>query len=367
MKQELPIAILLLAAGGLVFYWQSRRPRSAPIPPPSVQRASEMTLHPVRPPSPIVQQVGTSRSVQPAYPSPNIPSPRQISDYNTPSQFLVDLGRQLEAGVPFRTDFQIEAKLHRQSFTVAGRYQQIGQGTRKSRTELLIGGSTSPTKLIRVSDGRFLYTQLENASESTLDFVDMQRLETNAPGSAQKPSELARAWMSPSGLPHLFESLGLVFEFRVLSPQSGSSAPLVLEGEWNPEKLRALLKGTVDERYLSPTIDWGHLPPQLPHGVRIELVESPGVGLFPRTITFFKFSTSTGKKKNDLLSHLVSSKVTPLATIRFSQPQSQSIAPETVLRLDSQGIPPRDITDRYADQIREFQAARRASLPAGRR
>lgn len=139
-----------------------------------------------------------------------------------------------------------------------GTYRQAGGGADRQFSLRLQGRlADRPARLTRVSDGRFLWTDLRwgdspDDADRSITRIDLRRLRRNEKqnGVAQpEPGQAVAAFTSPGqwlrfgGLPMLLASLDETFDFgpaREMQLRGGRVVAMV--GRWNPEKLKSLLK-----------------------------------------------------------------------------------------------------------------------------
>jgi hypothetical protein len=405
MKQELPIAVVLLAAGG--FFWLGTQP--APIQNQREPIGSQISLQiPLQDEangnesaadqagfSNFNQQatsfnvaltsfeeeagneLGTLPNEMPpsqpvtaaALPSTGSSSSSNISQAfmlkhhwsesasQQSSEFLINLGAQIRDSIAFETDIKVDLNWRKQPMEILGRYSQIGQGSGYSRFQLEIpmAGSGSKKKsmtLVKVCDGQFLYTQLLSPGvEQSLEFIDLKQVHHRRLDSGLTEPNNPMSWIATGGLSSILENLGSAFQFGQLEEKKWNGITTVsVTGTWKTEQLAELLRERVERSLLEPMIQWHMLPVHLPHSVRIECVDRESVGLLPIKIEFFQFD----------LDEADSTRL--LASIHLGAPRQLSMNPEDLLKLETDDSNTTDSTDQYVDQVRDFEFSREARL-----
>lgn len=156
---------------------------------------------------------------------------------------------------------------------VTGGYQQLGAGPRR-RFLLDLRGALldTPTRMVRVSDSRFLWTELTwraagEEPQRRVTRVDLRRvrraLGPDAASSPEAEIDAAASWPRWGGLPSLVAGLDAAFDFgpgRLMMLRQERVIALV--GRWTPEA-RARLAGDAA----------GSLPPRAPDHVVVALAE----------------------------------------------------------------------------------------------
>ncbi len=273
------------------------------------------------------------------------------------SEFLRNLGAEIRDSIAFETDITIDLHWRKQPMEISGRYSQIGQGSGHSRFQLEIplAGSDSDEKnmtLVKVCDGRFLYTQLLSpGTDQSLEFIDLKQVHQRRLDSGLTEPNNPMSWIATGGLSSILENLGSAFQFGMVEEKKWNGITTVsLTGTWKTEQLAELLCDQVDRHCLEPTIQWDQLPVHIPHTVRIECVNRDSVGLLPIKIEFFQFD----EDERDL--------VRQLASIRLGAPRALSMNPADLLKLETDESNTTDSTHQYVDQVRDFEFSREARM-----
>jgi hypothetical protein len=289
MKQELPIAITLLAIGCLLWLWQSKE-------------ASEASA--------AIQHSNVPASVPTSVPQAEF---KQAVNTNQLSgaQVLKQISTSLRNGAPVLGDLEIISHLFDVAQTIKGRFWNQGRGTKQTRLELILD-STNPIKLTQVCDGRFQYRLMEHRDSRQLKFHDLQRLDNEDAGIIK--ATLPASWIGEGSFDSLFRNLSEAFNFGEVKTATGDSELMEIVGTWNPDHLARLMAGRVDHREILPTPNWPKLPPQIPHGVRLRFRGAADAEWEPVEILFFKFDEK------------VANAPSPAMSIKFTQIRRQSIS-----------------------------------------
>ena len=327
MKQELPIAIALLAIGCLPFLWQSR----------NVSKVSAA----VKPSTP-----ASAPWNQPT--APVLASfTNQDLETSTASgkEFLKLVAESFADGQPVLGDLQIENHLFKDNQIIKGRFWSAGMGSRKSRLELILN-SKLPIMLTQVCDGRFIY-RLTEQGKKQIRFHSLEKVTDNDAGIVN--ATLPAKWISNGSVDSLFNNLADAFDFGA-TRTSPDNQYVELVGTWNPEHLSKLMINWVDHREILPKPDWSKLPPQFPHGARLRFAAS-GNKYTPVEIVFFKFDEETDQPG-------------PSMVIKFGPIREQSISSE-LFRIDANETGAIDETELYNERIDLLMGNQRVAEETG--
>lgn len=267
MKQELPIAIALLATG--VLLWLSNSASTSGAQDSGTTTSSSSTQAARKSASNVALPASVKRKAKPNQKPQKNQNPQAVTGQDSnfvgdprANQILLQLATQLRDGPPRQGQLSIHSQLFDKPTQIHGRFWQLGQSSLKSRIEL-IPDSPLPTKTTHLCDGRFCYRLTETKDKQKLAFFDISTLEETTPIKAGH-------WIPTASLDRLFSFLGSSFKFRIHSSPNDPSA-LELAGTWVPEDLAKLMINHVDHRLIIPEIQYHKLPPQMPHAVRVRL------------------------------------------------------------------------------------------------
>lgn len=328
MKQELPIAITLLAAGCLLWFWQSNETSKASA---AVEQATSATEN--------------QQSREPLVGKPTSSSDLQISGV----ELLKHISESFRDGPPVFGHFEVTSYLFEKTQSIKAGFWNQGQGTGQSRMELILN-SPYPVKLTQICDGRFLYRLTEQQNKRRLKFHDLQRLHNEDAGIVE--STLSATWVGSGSLDSLFANLSEAFEFSPAKSVNSDQQLIEFTGTWNPTHLSKLMINRVDHREVLPTPKWTKLPPNLPHGVRMRFANTSENGWQPAEIAFFKFDQDDSHQPTVSMS------------IKFGQVHQQSISPKLFqLEFDEPGAV--DETDIYNEHIDSMIGSYRLAEKSG--
>lgn len=341
MKQELTITILLLAAGAGLWFWQSDwSPASSIHSDAKTMQSDAQTLDAIGQGS--IENDSTGEQNQAA----------NSGDQKT-IEFLQSCAANLRNMPALQTELQIELNLPGEAARLTGKYLQAGQGGRLSRTELRLPTASGQISLLKICDGRFLYTQFETAEKKSLEFVDLQQCTQRRKYDQQTEPGNPMRWIAEGGLASVLENLAEAFNFDAVKIRNdGGKKLFIMRGTWNQSKLAELFHRSIENNENQPPIDWQQIPIHLPHSVEIVIVEDQSFGLFPHRFELFQFG------QNERQPHQSES----VASIQFSLPQASAIPINEIVNLQNDDAePPIDATGQYVNQIINFKYARRTA------
>ncbi len=342
MKLELPISIVLLAAGGLLWAGQNKWLNFS------------------------LLRSGNSQSVDAGNDgartnsglllSTAVPlSDAESSPANSQSAaFLQSVGANLRLAPPFQTDLQVQIQWSERSYSIGGIYAQPGQGSGQSKMELRVGTGADATTMTKICDGRFLYSLQQRGTIKTLEFIDLRRLQETRLSAGLAQSDNPLSWIATGGLASLLENLAVAFNLgpAIVSEVKGI-AVCTIEGDWRIQSLAELLGASISSES-ERQIFLENLPPQIPSRIKIELANVPAFGWLPQKLTFFR----PAKNSSPTLMRV-------LAEVQFSAPESFVFDPDEFLQINTDEVESTDVTDLYVEQVHDFGFARQASQSAG--
>jgi hypothetical protein len=387
MKQELPFAVALLAAGCLLCFSQFSGPSNstAKIPTVSVQTAdlsqsvgggshegdesggpfaaSTEETGSNDEPYAVAQtsyqehverdqdqsQINPPMSARPATKSPLDPDlyVHQASNPKAVS-FLAELAKQIADSQPHGSTNQLTGNLFDQVVSASGDYYQMGKGSHKSRIELVFGTSANSPSVIQLCDGRFVYKFQSSSDKRSLEFVDLSRVRKTAGerGSGIAPS----GWVASGGIASLFQHLASAFNFGEL--ELGDQSSVTMRGSWDDNALRQIvgvvedLENTAEDRAKR----LNQIPAQLPHAVELIFRRDKNLNYFPKRIKFLRFEESDNVTE-----------LSPMVVLEFSAPRPLPNFSDRYFVVDSTGLDPIDMTEHYIARIIDFDRLERTA------
>ena len=386
MKQELPFAIVLLAAGSLLWFSQSKAEIDASI-------AKENTAFPVeravfstasngeqlantpnkddagfnsaitnqqthqawfgqeeesKKKRGVQQPVVTASFQSVGDQSVNSSFTQDVAQYVHPVsnpesvEFLAEISKQLANSPSFGASLKLTGNLFEQTVSANGRYFQMGQGSGKSRIDLRFGDSADAPTVFQLCDGRFVYNLQTTGPNSipTFEFVDLMRVRELSGEQSQQISPTG--WIATGGISSLFQHLASAFNFGEM--QSNGDDKILLRGSWDENALRRIVT-TGNDIDLGTPVHWEKVPVQLPHAVEIVLQKHDEFGFFPRRISFQKFSIH----ENRIV-------LQPIVTLKLDAPKSLPEINDQFFVIDSSNLESVDATDNYIERIQLFRA-----------
>lgn len=395
MKQELPIAVGLLAIGGLLWLsgtWTSNDQ------PKAVQ--TQQTASTPDPESSFVQQATYQAEISPSGQLPSKPvnpliaekdalggeafDPQDLSlpvkDFATDShvrssstlstadflhaapdprsvEFLTGTCRRIANSVPFGMSMKLTGHLFDQNTAANGQYFQMGQGSHRSRLELEFQSGSEVANSFQLCDGRFVYRLQTFGGKQQFEFVDLNRFgEQTTASNSFTPSN----WIATGGLASLLEQFNQCFNFG--APKQISTADqtqlTVIRGCWNETALRhtlgnqaAIVFPTESKIRSRNAIPWNSIPQQLPHGIEVVFGNDALLGEFPREIRYLKFAPNPDGG---------AMRLKPMMTLQFSRPVETDQLAENMFVIRSTDIESVDTTDQYLAQVKSILAKRQA-------
>ena len=402
MKQELPIAVGLLAIGGLLWLaggWRGSNSNDSPVRVEDgsgqtsfVRQASyqddgtsplgnagnqlEGTQLPSKPVNPLIAEKDALGGQAAENQDFSLPinefatdsklqrnSARSTSDYLHAApdprsvELLTGACRRIANSTPFGTSLKLTGHLFDQDTVATGRYFQLGQGTHRSRLELEFNAGQEVASSFQLCDGRFVYRLQTFGGKQQFEFVDLNRFtEQTSASSAFTPSN----WIATGGLASLLEQFNQSFNFGAPKQiTTDNQAQLTtIRGCWNETALRHTLgneAGSVfpkEEKIRSRNaIPWNKIPQQLPHGIEVVFGNDPVFGAFPREIRYLKFAPNPNGGAMLLK---------PMMTLQFSHPLTTDKLTENMFVIRSSDIESVDTTNQYLAQVKSILAKRQA-------
>ncbi len=300
-------------------------------------------------------------------------------------QLVVDAAESLTDSMPFTSRVRFETRMFENEFNASGSYAHQGQGTRKSKLELFSGATSNVSRLTQICDGRFCYrifatgkttpTAAESEPGSSdsgaeragsikqIEVVDLDRLHKAANAGRLPPSRSAGSpggWMATGGLSSLLEHLSRSFKFApAYHSRLGDVETLVVRGVWDETMLRTSLAGQIESELLVPEINWMNLPDQVPHAVELTFGADDFFHLFPYRIAFLRFDPS----QRDSRQGVPDQPMTTIAMLELYDVTRLNSMDDSVFQIDLADVQANDMTAKYVAQMNQRQEVSAGNQP----
>ena len=370
MKQELPIAVGLLALGAVLCFNLGEQA-------PPVSQAAIATDH-----ASVIQQVANWENVttpkisKSTTPEPDHTQPTNfnpLSDELNPSESLQPngdssfgriypakpwlsiatapnsrvskekihaIGTALSAAPPMATRTALDCELFGVQLSAHGKYFQ-SDASKKTRMELTFDHPSSPHLILQVSDSNFVYTLRTDANKKRLEFIDLGRLENK--DALLTSATLPTSWVTSGGIGETFKHYAGAFSFR--QEEYDDPTVMVFRGIWDAEALLNLVYSDVPTEERPKKVFWAKIPAQIPHAIELVFSKHETGLIQPKRIAFFKFGAVQGKA--------VAKEV---VQIRFEPMVLDLELDDDLFTLESLGFDASEMTEVYNQKIREFSA-----------
>ena len=351
MKLELPFAILLLAAGG--WLWMSHYPSELFQPHKEVAAHSEQPNVAIDEAIPEFQSLPIPDSIptdQNFVQLSNFNQPRRTATSpfgnfepgtNDPGMLLAQAAKQMELSPPIACKARCQINLFDQVIVGEGSYYQRGQGS--GLTHLKVNfpiSEQSELQSTQICDGKFYYWIQNLDGERTIEFIDLNELQSDKFDLSSGPVQ----WLTRTGTVSLLRNLSAAFEFEAPTKTNmGGHEMLVLKGKWKPDAIQSLLYGQFNADSKEP-IRWDRLPNQLPHAVEVYLGTDDFLHLFPYRLSFFQFDGE--QRKPD-----------PMMTMELFEVQKVDSVPGDLFRVDANGSQQFDLSRDYSKHLEQMAEA----------
>lgn len=396
MKQELPIAVGLLAIGGLLWLsgsWAdnasnranqtkaipSQQTTASIIQQASFQEnatASSSSQLPSKPVNPLIAEKDSLRGQGTKLQDFSLPVTDFTADATTQSdstpstadylhaapdprsaELLTRNGRRIANSAPFRMSIKLEGHLFDEHTVATGQYFQMGQGTHRSRLDLAFQAGEEVANSFQLCDGRFVYRLQTFGGQQRFEFVDLNRFSQQTNTNATfSPSN----WIATGGLASLLEQFNQSFNFGAPKQivTNNQATLTMIRGCWNETALKHTLGRQAGSVFANlpkirsrNAIPWNKIPQQLPHSVEVVFGNDGAMGEFPREIRYLKFEPNPNGG---------AMRLTPMMTLKFSPPEQTDQLTENMFVIRSSDIESVDTTDQYLAQVKLILAMRQA-------
>ena len=359
MKLELPLALVLLAAGSLL--WTAQRGQKSQLRSSSQTRekAASAEIEPKKTATPINQSPRGGAGEPTAMTSTVGSSGNSFARFESASnsranQLIQQSAANLLNSVPIEANVRITIDLFQQPLVANGRYYQQGQGTTKARLDFAHGTGENAIKITQLCDGRFNFSKQTIGTTKRLESLDLEKLaEASQPeaGSMVTPGNP----LSIGSVSSLMQNLSRWFDFDApVQTELGGIAMLSVKGHWKPQVLKAFVGDLIDAKFLEPKINWNEIPPQIPHSVEVTLGNDQFLPLFPYRIVFLQHGTNT---------HPDDRQVLQLELFEVGKLNQLS---DQVFNIDSEDAQPIDTTERYVQRIQQYNSLTNQALQASK-
>lgn len=340
MKLELPLAILMLAIGGMLWIYQQSRL-------PTVEMASKDAVVTDEKASNTRQTFKTtpdhfhlvSEIAQASYNEPERPQ-FQFPDFspaqNEPGNLLVQAANNLNHSPPIACKTRCEVSMFGQVVKGHGRYLHAGQGSGKTRLEMNFNIQDEVTfQSAQICDGQFYYWIQQLNDQRRIEFIDLQELKSKQFDAGTGPTQ----WLTRTGTVSLLRNLSSAFEFQPAEKTKLGGLDMVhLRGTWKPPALVNMLYGQVHPLDENGKIDWTRLPTQIPHSVDVFLGTDDFLPMFPYRIAFSKFDSQGNRSES-------------LVTIEMFEVEKVSDIPNHLFQVDTDDSRQIDLSGDYVQRL----------------
>ena len=357
MKLELPLAVVLLAAGSLL--WNAQRsqksqPGSSPQP---GQKAASDVIEPKN-----ANMSGQGRRGTPGEPpvakidSTSLDHGDRVGSASNlqATQLIQQSAANLLNSVPLEANVRITIDMFQQPLVANGRYFQQGQGTKKARLEFSHGAGENAIKITQLCDGRFNFSKQTIGDAKRLESLDLEKVAEASQPAAASFSNPGNP-LSIGNVSSLMQNLSQWFDFEApVQTELGGISMLAIKGRWKPQVLKAFISDLVDVKFLEPNINWSEIPPQIPHSVEVTLGNDQFLPLFPYRIVF---------RQNGETTHADDRRVLQLELFEVGKLNQLS---DQIFNIDSEDIQPVDTTERYVQRIEQYNSMTDKSFQASK-
>ena len=233
----------------------------------------------------------------------------QSPDTNVPTakSLLTQAAELLKQHHSIQSDITYQADLLGQQINGKGSYSELRtKQIPYMRMELKIPLEDKMGVLVKVCNGRYLWTYRKVLEHEKLEQVDMDRVQeakekkagvspTNRPGDFD-PSLTA---VGVGGLPTIVRELNENFDFSTPTEAKLDQMPILrLEGTWNQANLLRLLPKQKKDIEQGQAPNLSELPPHIPDRVAVSLGAHD---LFPYRIEYFRNNDRAGQGRGALM------------------------------------------------------------------
>lgn len=194
---------------------------------------------------------------------------------------------------PFEAELRQESRVFGVGLSAPGRYLQKGQGSGQFRLELKTSFNEQVATMLRVSDGRFLYSRIALPGETTLTRLDLDQIDQTLSERVARTRAIdlpnaSSPWMFGS-LPFLLRQLDFDFSFDApVETQLGETPTWTLRGVWKRDAAERVVLMRTGQSLLDQQDVRELLPEHFPTSVELVLGRGGALDLFPIHIRFLR-------------------------------------------------------------------------------
>ncbi len=271
------------------------------------------------------------------------PNEEFIDGSHSARRFLLDVSNSLANSMPFEVDVSMTGWIFDQEVAAVGKYYQMGQGTQKSSLILEFANKSNPVLIHQLCDGQIVF-KLQKFSggslvdrEDTLEFVNLDELRESMTDatSAMVPT----GWVASGGIACTMRHLSAAFDFEEKKQQPNGD--VVLRGVLNAEIVSQL----TGKSSSSEGPDWSLLPVHFPHAVELVLGVDSTLSYVPKRMSFSRIASGDSQLANKDLK---------LININFSSFNLLTNIADDSFSANYIDVEKVDVTEDYIARIKEF-------------
>tara|TARA_B110000495_G_scaffold184051_1_gene180818 strand:+ start:3153 stop:4358 length:1206 start_codon:yes stop_codon:yes gene_type:complete len=261
-------------------------------------------------------------------------------------RFLLDVSNSLAHSMPFEVNVSMTGWIFDQEVAANGKYYQMGQGTQKSSLVLEFANHSNPILIHQLCDGKIVFKLQKFTDDGLVDrqdkleFVNLDEIRASMTNTTS--ALVPTGWVASGGIACTMRHLSDAFDFEEKKQQSNGD--VILKGVLNVETVTQLTgnASTSEER------DWGSLPTHLPHSVEVVFGVDSELSYVPKRMSFSRFSSRrSGAAKEEL----------KLINIEFSSFQLLTNVSDRSFSANYIDVEKVDVTHDYIARIQEISLA----------
>lgn len=351
MKQELPIAVILLAVGAFLWFGAGTSVEATQRPVTSSQTSAVEISHPASPPpvlsrdaTPIIESDADSVSETAVPFGRMFPADTFLAIGKPPrdlvtQQKLHGLAQSLSRSPAFAARTQMQCEFFGISMSARGKYFQT-DAAEKVRMETIFDSTVQPRTVLQIFDSQFVYTLRSDATSQRLEFIDLARL--NNQEAFLTPATLPKSWVVGGGIGRTISHYADAFWMTQVADSENDSTNerVVFRGLWDADALIASAYSHLPPGRRPSAVIWADLPKQIPHAIELTFVRRGDGSLQPSMISFFQFQ-----------SHQETPVAKEMMQIRVEPFQRKPELPEELFALESTDYEAIDMTWVYNEKL----------------